>query len=105
VEELGMSCVRLEVMPWLGRYFDAERLGAVILEKDVVDGTTVGDLMKEMASQNEEFGRVLFDERSGRLAPHIRVILNGRVLELAGGLEAKLKDGDTIRLVAGIGGG
>jgi molybdopterin converting factor small subunit len=100
-----MSHVRLEILPWLSRYFDAERLGPVILEKDVADGVTVRDLLEEMTSQNQKLGRVLFDERSGRLAAHVRVILNGRVLELAGGLEAKLKDGDTIRLVAGIGGG
>ena len=100
-----MSSVRLEVMPWLSRYFGAERSGQVVLEREVSDGATVRDLLEEIASQNQEFNEVLFDAKTGSLAGHISVILNGRFLELAGGLEAKLRPGDTIRLMPAFSGG
>lgn len=100
-----MSRVRLEVMPWLSRYFAAERSGRVVLAREVSDGATVGDLLEEIASQSQELKDLLFDAQTGRVAGHISLILNGRFLELSGGLEAKLKDRDTLRLMAGIGGG
>ena len=100
-----MGSVRLEIMPWLSRYFAAERPGRVILEREVSDGATVRDLLEEIASQNEEFKEVLFDARSQRLAGHISLILNGRFLELAGGLETQLMPGDTLRLMPGFSGG
>jgi molybdopterin converting factor small subunit len=95
----------LEIMPWLSRYFDAERLGPIVLERNVADGITVKGLLDEITSRNQELKEVIFDERTGRLAGHVWIILNGRLLELSGGLETKLQDGDTIRLMAGIVGG
>lgn len=100
-----MDSVRLEVMPWLSHHLAAERSGRVILEREVDDSTTVRDLLEEIASQNQAFKEVLFDAQTGRLAGHISLILNGRILELAGGLEARLRPGDTIRLMPGFSGG
>ena len=100
-----MSRVHLEVMPWLSRYLDAERYGRVVLEREVSDEATVRDLLEEMTSQNHEFKKVLFNAKTGRLAGYIAVILNGRFLELTGGLETKLKAGDTIRVMPGFSGG
>ena len=100
-----MSSVHLEVMPWLSRYFTAGRSERVVLEREMSDGATVRDLLEEITSQNQEFKEVLFDAKTGRLAGHISLILNGRFLELAGGLETKLRPGDTIRLMPGFSGG
>ncbi len=100
-----MTCVHLEVLPWLSRYFVAERSGRVVLEREVSDGAMVRDLLEEIASQNQELKEVLFDAKTGRLTSHISLTLNGRFLELTGGLEARLKGGDTIRLMPSIGGG
>jgi molybdopterin converting factor small subunit len=77
----------------------------VTLEREIDDGTTVKDLLEDIASQNQAFKEVLFDAKTGRLAGHISLILNGRFLELAGGLEAQLRPGDTIRLMPGFSGG
>jgi molybdopterin converting factor small subunit len=100
-----MNHVRLEVMPWLSRYFDSEASDRVVLEKDVAEGARVVDLLNEVTCQRQELKRILFDEGSDGLVSHVVVVLNGRLLELVGGLDAKLKDGDTIRLIAGIVGG
>ena len=100
-----MGSVHLEVLPWLSRYIAGEHSGRAVLEVEVNDGATVRDLLEEIASQNQEFQDVLFDAKTGRLAGHIALILNGRLVELAGGLEATLSPGDTIQLMPGFSGG
>jgi molybdopterin converting factor small subunit len=92
-------------MPGLIRYFDETSVGRLVLEREVSDGATVRDLLEEIASQNREFKEALFNTRTGNMAGHISLILNGRFLELSGGLAAKLKPGDTIRLMLAFSGG
>ena len=103
--EAGTSSVRVEVMSWLGRYFGAERRGHVVLEREMADGATVKDLLEEISSHNQEFRDVLFDSSTGRPGRYMTIVLNGRLLELAGGLETRLKPGDTILLMAALAGG
>ncbi len=100
-----MTSVRLEVMPWLSRYFHPERYGRAIVEEEVADGTTVRDLLEEVASRNRELREAFFDTDRGRLAGHIAIVLNGRLLELSGGLDTTLKPGETIRRMPGFSGG
>jgi molybdopterin converting factor small subunit len=100
-----MSSVQLEILPWLSRYFATGHAGRVALELEVVDGMTVRDLLEEITAQDEAFRQVLFNPNTGRLAGHISLILNGRLVELSGGLEAKLGPGDTIQLLPGFSGG
>jgi molybdopterin converting factor small subunit len=104
-ETWGMSRVQVEIMPWLSRYFAAEHYEHVVLEREVRDGATVRDLLDELAAQNQEFKEVLFDAKTGRLAGHVGLILNGRFLELTGGIETRLQPGDTLRLMPGYSGG
>ena len=105
LRETGMSNVSVEVMPWLSRYFGTGHQGRVVLEREMPDGATVKDLLEEISSQNREFRDVLFDLRTGRPGRFMTIVLNGRLLELAGGLETKLKPGDTILLMAALAGG
>jgi len=100
-----MITVYLEIMPWLSRYFPAKGSERVLLEKTVEDGTTVGDLLEDLTSHNPEFRKVLFSTGTGRVVGYISVILNDRFLELSGGMEARLKPGDTVRLMPGFSGG
>ena len=110
-----MSHVYVEGMPWLSRYFAPGQSGPeqsgpghsgrVVLEREMGDGATVSDLLAEVTSQSQEFGEVLFDAQTGRLTGYVTLILNGRLLELAGGLEAELKSGDTLRLMPTLAGG
>ena len=100
-----MSRVCVEVMPWLSRYFGTEHHGHVVLEGEVADGTTVKDLLEEISSHNREFRDVLFDSDTGRQGRYMTIVLNGRFLELTGGLETKLKPDDTVLLLATLSGG
>jgi hypothetical protein len=100
-----MGHVQLEIMPWLSRYFDAQRGGRVRLERAIGTDCTVRDLLQELVSENSELCEVLFDRRTGKLTPHVSVVLNGRFLELAGGLDAGLQPGDDLRLMLAMSGG
>jgi molybdopterin converting factor small subunit len=102
--------VYLEIRPWLSRCFVPEpsgsgRSGRVVLERETGVGATVGDLLEEIASENQELRGVLFDPQTGRLTGYVTLILNGRLLELAGGLEVELSPGDTLRLMPTLAGG
>ena len=100
-----MTGVRVEIMSWLNRYFGAEHTGRVVLDREVSPRTTVRDLLEEITSGNQEFREMLFDAQTGRPTGHITLILNGRFLELSGGMEAELKAGDTLRLIPVFSGG
>ena len=97
--------VRVEVMSWLRRYFDAEGSERVVMEKWVPDGMSVRELVEEIAARNRALGELLFDPETGRWTGHVSLILNGRFLELSGGLEARLRDGDVLRVMPVFAGG
>ena len=103
--EVSVSSVRVEVMPWLSRYFGDEGRTRIVLERELTDGETVKDLLEKLSLHSREFREVLFDPGTGRPGRYMTIVLNGRLLELAGGLETKLKHGDTIMLMAALAGG
>ena len=100
-----MGSAKIEIMPWLSRYFAPGRYGRVVLEKEVDEGATIRDLLEEIISDNQEVRKVLFEADTGRLAGYIALVLNGRFVELSGGLDTELKPGDTLRLMPGFSGG
>jgi len=100
-----MRRVRIEVMPWLSGYLVEGSTGPALLDEYVADGTRVRDLLQQLVGRKRDLEEVLFDSSKGSLAGHVVATLNGRILELAGGLETELKDGDTLRLMVGIVGG
>ena len=100
-----MEGVRLEIFPWLSRYLGEADDRRAVIEREISEGTTVGDVLAELASRNQALGAVLFGDGSGRLAGHISVILNGHFLEVKGGLEAPVRRGDIVRVFPGYSGG
>ena len=100
-----MTSVRPEIKPWLSRCFHPEWYGRAIVEKEVADGTTVRDLLEEIASWNRELREVHFDTERDRLAGHIALVLNARFLELSGERNTRPNPGDTMRLMSGFSGG
>lgn len=100
-----MANVRLEIMPGLRRYFDTEGEGRLVFEREVGDNATIRDLLEEIASENRELGETMFNTKTGYLSDHLSIILNGRFFELSGGMDRKLKPGDTLRLMLAFSGG
>jgi molybdopterin converting factor small subunit len=99
-----MGVIRLEVLPWLSRAFDGQGVTRVVLEREVAKGTTIGDLLERLVADHPALGRILYDPGGG-LALHVSVILNDRLFELAGGLEAPVRPGDIICLLPAFSGG
>lgn len=100
-----MKRVEVEVVPWLTRAFGAERGGHLLLEKHLEDGAKFKDLLKELIAEYPSFAEIALDPQSQRLKEHVSVILNDRFLEVAGGLEAELKEGDRVVFLPAFAGG
>ncbi|MBI2906903.1 MAG: MoaD/ThiS family protein [Chloroflexi bacterium] len=100
-----MAKVKVEVFPWLSGTFGSRRSDRLVFEEDVASGATMGLLLRKLAADHKEFDEITFDRETRDLSGHISVILNGRLLELAGGLEAELKEGDSVLLLPAFDGG
>lgn len=100
-----MTKIRLEVIPWLTRAFGAPGPGRLVRDEEVEAGATVRDLFERLASQHQGFAELVFDRQSQQLTALVSVILNDRILELHGGLDATFADGDTIILLPAFAGG
>jgi molybdopterin synthase sulfur carrier subunit len=64
-----------------------------------LDASTVGEALRALPVSD-----LLFDER-GELRPLVNVYVEGVDARERGGLEAELREGETIRVVAAIAGG
>jgi len=83
-----------------------EVLGSRETILEVSEGTTVAGLLTLLAERCDPaaVGQI-FADRDGTLQPSITVMLNGRLLVFAGGLEAILAEGDEILVLPAVGGG
>lgn len=94
------------------RGFLAERLEArgqrrgtrTLIEASAPPGTLVAELLAGPASADARYA-LLFDAPAGRLPEHVEVVLNDRVLDLQGGLAARLQPGDVLTLLPAHAGG
>lgn len=100
-----MASVKIEIYPWLSSAFGSKRPERLVLNQEIAEDETMGSLLKRLADAHKEFATLAFDERVGDLSGHVSIIINGRLMELAGGLEAKLKDEDLILLLPAFDGG
>ena len=66
---------------------------------------TVRALLESKAAESDAFERLVYDAEGRRVREFVALILNGRVIELAGGLDRKLEPGDELLLLPGFSGG
>lgn len=64
----------------------------------------VRSFLDGLVRSDDRFG-LLYDLASARLPEHVEVILNGRVLDLQGGLDARLAPGDVLTFLPAHAGG
>jgi molybdopterin converting factor small subunit len=70
-----------------------------------LDGVcSVADLLTRLAEADERYA-LLFDREAGRLPEHVEAVLNDRVLDLQGGLQAALRPGDVLTFIPAHAGG
>ena len=100
-----MATVKLEVLSWLTPAFDSDQRARLKLEQEVDPGATVRDLFKRLTDRYPKLEGMIYDPDDGALTGLVSVIFNNRVLELAGGLDAEIKDGDSFVLLPAYAGG
>ena len=80
--------------------------GSREVEVQIGEDSTIGGALKLLAKKR---GKVLedriFDSRTGKLRPDIRLLLNGQNIALLKGLKTPVKDRDTITIFHPAGGG
>jgi molybdopterin converting factor small subunit len=95
----------VEILPWLSQRLSAQHVGRLTLIQEVSEGSTVKQVLEAVAADNPLFRELVFPANTGRLADYVMLLLNGRLIELAGGMEAEVRSGDTLRLIPGFSGG
>jgi molybdopterin converting factor small subunit len=79
--------------------------GSTLTTIPLVPDATVRAWLEENAAASEAFERLVYDTDGRRMREFVALILNGRVIELAGGLDRKLEPGDELLLLPGFSGG
>ena len=76
------------------------------VQLEVGKGATIRELLYDMVKRyGDEFERLVIDSEAETLAPSIKVLLNGRNVELLKGLKTVVSDGDIVVIFPPVGGG
>ena len=84
----------------LGRRRGTRTLVAVPLD----NASSVKAVLDRLVGADDRYG-LLYDAAAQRLPEHVEVVLNDRVIELQGGLEAQLHAGDVLGFLPAHAGG
>ena len=104
-ETIAMAKVELHVYPPLSYKMSSKRVWPFILEEEIDQGETLGDLLARLANSNHKAWEQIFDAQNYRTQPIITTILNGTVLSFSEAPQAQLSDGDQIAFRVTYGGG
>jgi molybdopterin converting factor small subunit len=77
----------------------------LLREREIEEGQTVRYLLIQLANQYPGFQRSVFDAKNQKLNENVIILYNGRLLELANGLDTKLAEGDSLFFIPAIQGG
>lgn len=100
-----MGKVQLKIPPWVASMLNAQGGGWLVLEREIGEGTTIGDLLADLAFSYTDFRKVVFNPDIGKISDQVIVILNGSLLQLPDVTEAKLNNGDSVSLLPVFAGG
>lgn len=99
------AAVTIEYFSWLCRELGMGDRRRVVVELSIAPESTVRDLLTGLARESEPFQRTVYDLEGSRLREYVTLIVNGRLVDLAGGLDARLQPGDQLTLLPGFSGG
>jgi molybdopterin converting factor small subunit len=97
--------VKLEYYSWLAKELIGAGEEGATVEVPLPADRTVRSLLADLANQSDRFEQLVYDRGSRRLREYATLIVNGRVVELAGGLDSRLEPGDHLLLLPGFSGG
>lgn len=100
-----MAKVRLEIPPWVARMLNEQHVDSLILEREIEEGTTLGELLSDLALKYHNFDKMVYNPSLGHVADQLVVVLNDTALQDLNMTEVKLKDGDSVMLLPVFSGG
>ncbi len=100
-----MGKVRLKFPASFASMLNAQGSDLVILEKEIGEETTIGDLLADLAVSYTDFRKVVFNPDTGKVSDQVNVVLNNNLLQFPEVTEAKLNDGDSIIILPVYAGG
>jgi len=75
-----------------------------LIQAPATPGEHVGTLLSRLVAGDDRLG-LLYEADKQRLPEHVEVVLNDRLLDLRGGLEAELEPGDVLTFLPAHAGG
>ena len=97
--------VSLEYYSWIGTQLKGAEERGTTEHLAIADGTTVRDLLGQLADELPKFAELVYDRSEDRIKEYAALILNGQMIDLAGGLDRTLEPGDQLLLLPGFAGG
>lgn len=100
-----MASVNIELIPWLTDLLDQPQSRRVSWKEEISQEESVRCLLSRLHHSYPRLMAAVYSVEYGRLTGRVNLILNDRALELAGGLDATLREGDRLVLVPAYTGG
>lgn len=100
-----MPKIEFHIYPPLSYEMTSKRVGDLILEIQVEQGDTLGDLLVRLYNESHDAWKKLIDVQNKKMRHPIRTILNGKALSPSVLAHTPLSDGDQIKFVIIYGGG
>ena len=97
--------VSVEVMSWLKEDFDHEGWDKLVFEQGVFPGSSIMDLLQQLAKKYPRFNRKAFIDSKNDLLNYCAVVFNGTFLSSLQDLDTELREEDNIKLTPGFYGG
>lgn len=101
-----MTVIQIEVTfcAWQANIF-GNKQSSTTLREHIDKGATFEDLLNHLVRSYPSLKDTLIDTASQQLYDNIIVIVNGRLLDLIGGMQAHMKDGDKVQFLPCLPGG
>jgi len=104
-----MNHVTVEIWLWLGKElgnnFESPSAMRSIKEESVAEGTTIRQLLDNLATHYQAIGRRVFDQQAKSVYPDIVMVYNDSAISPHVVHEQVLKDGDKITILPVYAGG
>jgi len=97
--------VSVEAMSWLKEDFDHEGWDKLVFEQEVSPGSSIMDLLQQLAKKYPRFDQKAFIDSKNDLLNYCAVVFNGTFLSSRQDLNTELEEGDNIKLTPGFYGG
>ena len=97
--------VTLEYYSWLATQLKGAGEQGTTERLTLEPGTTVRDVLISLAADSAKFEELVYDRADDRLKEYAALIVNGQMIDLAGGLGRTLAPGDELLLLPGFAGG